>query len=101
MQLAGNSFERSGKIEKAKKLYLKFAKDSNDTLLISSEIDRLNKKIIPNRKIHNLSDAMAELFTNISSTFRSDFTNKYSIIYTNFALYFKNDFENNFHTIAE
>ena len=101
VQLAGNSFERSGKIEKAKKLYLKFAKDSNDKLLISSEIDRLNKKIIPNKKIHNLSDAMAELFTNISSTFRSDFTNKYSIIYTNFALYFKNDFEIGLIQLAE
>ena len=76
-----------------KKLYLKFIKDTNDELLISNEINRLKKNILPKKQINNLSDAMAELFTNIASTFRSDFTNKYSIIYTNFSLYFKNDFE--------
>ena len=93
IQLAGNSFERTGQKEKAKKLYLKFIKDTNDELLISNEINRLKKNILPKKQINNLSDAMAELFTNIASTFRSDFTNKYSIIYTNFSLYFKNDFE--------
>ena len=37
VQLAGNSFERAGKKEKAKKLYLKFSKDENDEFLISKE----------------------------------------------------------------
>ena len=45
IQLAGNSFERTGQKEKAKKLYLKFIKDTNDELLISNEINRLKKNI--------------------------------------------------------
>ena len=59
IQLAGNSFERTGQKEKAKKLYLKFIKDTNDELLISNEINRLKKNILPKKQINNLSDAMA------------------------------------------
>ena len=93
VQLVGNYYERMGKKEKAKKLYLKFIESDNDEILISNEINRLDKNIVPKKQIINVSDALSELFTNVASTFRSDFTNRYSIIYTNFSLYLKNDYE--------
>ena len=93
VQLVGNYYERMGEKEKAKKLYLKFIESDNDEILISNEINRLDKNIVPKKQIINVSDALSELFTNIASTFRSDFTNRYSIIYTNFSLYLKNDYE--------
>jgi len=93
IKLAGNAFERFGEIEKAKDLYKTYSKDSNQSLLISDELKRLNANKVPKKEINNLSDAIAELATNIASTFRSDFTNNYSIIYANLALFLKKDFE--------
>ena len=75
IQLAGNAFERFGEIEKAKDLYKTYSKDSNQSLLISDELKRLNANKVPKKEINNLSDAIAELATNIASTFRSDFSN--------------------------
>lgn len=74
-------------------MYLKFAEESKDDLIVENELKRIEKKIVPNKLINNLEDAISELYTTIASTFRSDFTYDFSIIYSNLSLFLKNDFE--------
>ena len=61
--------------------------------MIENSLKRIENKEIPNKLIVNLNDAIAELFSTIASSFRSDFTNSFSVIYLYFSLYLKDDFE--------
>ena len=93
VEISANAFERNGDFDKAKEIYNKFLSSSNDYLLVENALQRIENKIIPNKLIVNLNDAIAELYSTIASSFRSDFTNSFSIIYSYFSLYLKEDFE--------
>ena len=93
VEISANAFERNGNFDKAKEIYIKFLSSSNDNLLIENSLKRIENKEKPNKLIINLNDAIAELFSTIASSFRSDFTNNFSVIYSYFSLYLKKDFE--------
>jgi len=93
VEVSANAFERNGDFDKAKEIYIKFLSSSNDNLLIENSLKRIENKEKPNKLIANLNDAIAELFNTIASSFRSDFTNDFSIIYSYFSLYLKKDLE--------
>ena len=93
VEITANAFERNGELNKAKDLFTKFYKDSNDYLLVEKSLNEIGNKKSPKKIIENLDDAIAELFSTIASTFSSDFTNNFSIIYSHFSLYLKKDFE--------
>ena len=93
VELSVNAFARKGDFEKAKDIYKKFLKGSNDYLLVEKGIEEVEREITPKKLIKNTDDAIAELFSTIASTFSSDFTNNFSIIYSHFSLYLKKDFE--------
>ena len=93
VKIAANAFERNSDFDKAKETYLKFIDNSEDTLLIENDLNRIKKKELPKKEVNNLDDVIAELFSGIASTFNSDFTNNFSIIYSHFSLFLKEDFE--------
>ncbi len=93
VEISANAFERNGDFDKAKEIYIKFLSSSNDNLLVENSLKRIENKEKPNKLIANLNDAIAELFNTIASSFRSDFTNDFSIIYSYFSLYLKKDLE--------
>jgi len=93
VEVSANAFERNGDFDKAKEIYIKFLSSSNDNLLIENSLKRIENKEKPNKLIANLNDAIAELFNTIASSFRSDFTNNFSLIYSYFSLYLRKDFE--------
>ena len=93
VEILSNAYERNGDFEKAKDIYTKFLSNHQDNLLVEKSLKRIEKKAVPNKLIANTNDAIAELFSTISSTFSSDFTNNFAIIYSHFSLYLKKDFE--------
>ena len=93
VEILSNAYERNGDFEKAKDIYTKFLSNHQDNLLVEKSLKRIEKKAVPNKLIANTNDAIAELFSTISSTFSSDFTNNFAIVYSHFSLYLKKDFE--------
>ena len=87
VEISANAFQRNSDFDKAKEIYIKFLSSSNDNLLVENSLKRIENKEIPNKLIVNLNDAIAELFSTIASSFRSDFTNSFPVIYLYFSLY--------------
>ena len=90
--LAGNFFERSGKVERAREIYGAFIERNSDSLLMAAAQRRLEADGTPAPMISNAAEGVAEALFNLASLLSKERAEEVALIYAHLALRLKPDF---------
>ena len=92
VQALGSLYERTNRRDKAKALYDQYLEENPDTILLDSEIKRLDSGGLAEPLIRNASDGLAEALFNVASTLQQQGANLLALDYARLALYLKPDY---------
>ena len=100
IQGLGRYFERTGKSEKAKKLYVKHLKDNPDSVILQSALGRLKTKEKPPLIVTNIKEGAAEALFSIASMITQERPNRLALIYARLAIYLHPNLDGGYMLIA-
>jgi tetratricopeptide (TPR) repeat protein len=90
--LAGNFFERSGAVERAREIYGAFLERNSDSLLMAAARQRLEAGGTPAPKVSDAAEGIAEALFNLASLLSKERAEEVALIYAHLALRLKPDF---------
>ncbi|MEE2662266.1 MAG: tetratricopeptide repeat protein, partial [Pseudomonadota bacterium] len=93
IQALGRYFDRTGKIEKAKILYIKYLKDNPNSVVFQRALSRLKTEEKPPLLVANAKEGAAEALFSIASMIARGRSNRLALIYGHLATYLRSDLD--------
>ena len=92
VQALGSLYERTGRADEAKALYLKYKKENPESLILNPALDRLEKGGKPAKVISTAQQGVAEAFFNLSGSLTQDNSAQLALIFGRMALALRSEF---------